>query len=144
MLVLAVVPQLAAEETAPFELRWVGSGAASLTITPQEDGSIVVSSSLPLEDASVPLSDVFCIQNDDSARERCKSVDWDTHIRLLSMKWVVVDDARHLFVAWSVPHTCDQFEPTHYFKVVDGSDFTRQLGFAGKSWRPFSLVRPWN
>jgi len=135
VLMLAVAPQSAAEDPLSFELQWNGSGNASLTIERQPDGGITVSSSLTLADAAVPLSDVFCIQEDAQARQNCRAQDVGLSLRLLSMKWIVVGGDRQLFVAWTVHHTCEANEPTHYFKVVDGNDFSRELGFAAKAWR---------
>jgi len=142
-LILSVLGGLAfpsaAKEPTAFELRWNGSGDASVMIDPQHDGDVVVSSSLPMADASVPLADAFCIQKDPQSRENCRREDHGQFVRLLSMKWIMVRGSRYLLVAWSVPHTCTADEPTHYFKVVDGDDFSRELGFAAKVWRPRGL-----
>jgi hypothetical protein len=135
LIVIALFPQSAAEEPASFELRWSRSGFASVKIDPGIDDGIVVSSPQTIEDASVPLSQIFCIQKDEDSRARCLSQDFTDTVRVLALKWIYVDGTRHLFIAWSPLHTCEADEPTHYFKVVDGADFSRQLGFAAKVWR---------
>jgi hypothetical protein len=135
LVLLALAPHSAAEEPASFELQWNGSGDASIKIDPQQNGEIVVSSSLPMEDASVPWTDIFCIQDNDQSRERCRSQDPTEFMRVMSMKWIDVGGDRYLLVAWTVYHTCTADEPTHYFKVVDGRDFSRNVGFAARVWR---------
>jgi hypothetical protein len=122
-------------EPAPFDFRWAGSEDPYLRIEPTDDGGVIVSSEARIEDATVPLLAVLHAQLGCDHTEAEHSDSNLDHVRILAKKWVYVDEGRRLFVAWSPHHTCTAKESTHYFKLVDGNDFSRELGRAGRVWR---------